>query len=272
MFSATRFLLAATTILAKSVSISAKRDIGPDEANSTNDAHFILDSGANIHICNDASLFVRFYTHKNINKPYVTVASGEALPIQAIGDIQLSLLLPDGTKSIQIIKNVYYVPTSAVNVFSVRRLWKDNNAKVRFRDNAIVTFSDGVRLVLPAISSHYTLVVDSKTKKNIASEWNRPQVSYGSRSQTPIDDDVIHNAPTTADERADLAEMCVLRLNLKVPMLLDDMSDTVDGLYHALPERLYLLDADHRIHWRTVSGPRGFDPDAWAEQMRALVG
>ena len=192
MFSATRFLLAATTILAKSVSISAKRDIGPDEANSTNDAHFILDSGANIHICNDASLFVRFYKHKDINKPYVTVASGEALPIQAIGDIQLSLLLPDGTKSIQIIKNVYYVPTSAVNVFSVRRLWKDNNAKVRFRDNAIVTFSDGVRLVLPAISSHYTLVVDSKTKKNIASEWNRPQVSYGSRSQTPIDDDVIH--------------------------------------------------------------------------------
>jgi hypothetical protein len=87
-----------------------------------------------------------------------------------------------------------------------------------------------------------------------------------------VDADVIHNAPTTEDERAGLAEMCVLRLNLKMPMLLDDMSDTVDGLYHALPERLYLLDVDHRIHWRTVSGPRVFDPDAWPAEMRKLVG
>ena len=101
---------------------------------------------------------------------------------------------------------------------------------------------------------------------------NEAHPDDGWQIEMNVDDDVIHNAPTTADERADLAEMCVLRLNLKVPMLLDDMSDTVDGLYHALPERLYLLDSDHRIHWRTITGPRGFDPDAWAEQMRALAG
>ena len=101
---------------------------------------------------------------------------------------------------------------------------------------------------------------------------NEAHPDDGWQIEMNVDADVIHDAPTTADERADLAEMCVLRLNLKVPMLLDDMSDTVDGLYHALPERLYLLDADHRIVCRTVSGPRGFDPDAWAEQMRALAG
>tara|TARA_R110002096_G_scaffold123067_13_gene266399 strand:+ start:55 stop:423 length:369 start_codon:yes stop_codon:yes gene_type:complete len=101
---------------------------------------------------------------------------------------------------------------------------------------------------------------------------NEAHPDDGWQVEMNVDADVIHDAPTTLDERADLAEMCVLRLNLKVPMLLDDMSDTVDGLYHALPERLYLLDAGHRIVWRTVTGPRGFDPDAWANEIRKLVG
>jgi hypothetical protein len=62
-----------------------------------------------------------------------------------------------------------------------------------------------------------------------------------------LKDGVIYNAPTSIDARADLAQTCVLRLNMAMPMLLDDMSDTVDGLYNGLPERLYVLDANHRV-------------------------
>ena len=76
-------------------------------------------------------------------------------------------------------------------------------------------------------------------------------------------DGVVFNAPTTVEERADLAQTCVLRLNMAMPMLLDDMSDTVDGLYNGLPERLYVLDAEHKVYWKTVAGSPGFDPEAW---------
>ena len=82
---------------------------------------------------------------------------------------------------------------------------------------------------------------------------------------------VVFNAPTSVDERADLAQTCVLRLNMGMPMLLDDMSDTVDTLYNGLPERLYVLDADQRVFWKTVAGSPGFDPEAWRDSIRRLL-
>ena len=84
-------------------------------------------------------------------------------------------------------------------------------------------------------------------------------------------DDVIYNAPTTIDERAELAQTCVLRLDMAMPTLLDDMNDTVDGLYNGLPERLYVLDADHNVFWKTVAGSPGFDPEAWQAAIARLL-
>ena len=84
-------------------------------------------------------------------------------------------------------------------------------------------------------------------------------------------DDVIYNTPTTIEERADLAQTCVLRLEMAMPTLLDDMNDTVDTLYNGLPERLYVLDADHTVYWKTVAGSPGFDPEAWREAIARLL-
>jgi len=86
-----------------------------------------------------------------------------------------------------------------------------------------------------------------------------------------LKDAVIYDTPTSIDERADLAQTCVLRLNMAMPMLLDDMSDTVDTLYNGLPERLYVLDAEHRVRWKTVAGSPGFDPEAWAVAIGNLL-
>lgn len=87
-----------------------------------------------------------------------------------------------------------------------------------------------------------------------------------------VDDDVIFNEPTTADERADMAQTCVLRLNLQMPMLLDDMTNIADSLYVALPERLYALDAEHKVTWKSLSGPAGFDTEVWREALARLAG
>ena len=87
-----------------------------------------------------------------------------------------------------------------------------------------------------------------------------------------VDDGVIFDEPTTADERAAVAQTCVLRLNLAMPMLLDDMMNAAESAYVALPERLYALDADHRVAWKSLSGPAGFDTEAWREELAKLAG
>ncbi len=87
-----------------------------------------------------------------------------------------------------------------------------------------------------------------------------------------LDDDIILNAPTTIEERAEIAEVCVLRLHMDMPMLLDDMTDQADGLYNALPERLYLIDSDGIVRFKSVAGSMGFKPEEWADAIADLVG
>ena len=78
-----------------------------------------------------------------------------------------------------------------------------------------------------------------------------------------VDDEVIFNQPRNLTEREALAQVCALRLNMEMPMLLDDIDNHADTLFAALPERLYVLDARGVVRFRTVVGSPGFDVDAW---------
>ncbi len=94
----------------------------------------------------------------------------------------------------------------------------------------------------------------------------------GWQVQHNLDQDIILNAPSTIDERAALAEVCALRLNMAMPMLLDDMTDQADGLYNALPERLYIIDGEGIVRFKTMAGSMGFKPEDWAAAITDLVG
>ena len=84
-------------------------------------------------------------------------------------------------------------------------------------------------------------------------------------------DDVVFMQPKTYEERAAVAEACVLRLNLEMPMLLDTIDDEVDRKYAALPERLYVIDRDGVVTYQAAPGPFGFDPEAWAKALAEVV-
>ncbi|OGA52911.1 MAG: hypothetical protein A3G24_26885 [Betaproteobacteria bacterium RIFCSPLOWO2_12_FULL_62_13] len=94
----------------------------------------------------------------------------------------------------------------------------------------------------------------------------------GRQSAQNLVDGILYEQPKSIKEREELAQVCVLRLNLKMPMLLDDMSNEVDRLYAALPDRLYLLDENGVVVFRTVVGSPGFDVDAWYAAIRGHVG
>lgn len=95
--------------------------------------------------------------------------------------------------------------------------------------------------------------------------------SDGWQVQANLEDDVVLAAPTTMAEREDYAGLCMLKLALDMPMVVDAMDDAIDRAYNALPERLYLLDAAGRVVFKTVAGSHGFDPEAWRDAIAAHV-
>jgi type I thyroxine 5'-deiodinase len=77
--------------------------------------------------------------------------------------------------------------------------------------------------------------------------------------------------PASFDERQHVAEACVLHLELAIPTVIDDMENSTDLAYSALPDRLYLIGADGTIAYRSGPGPMGFKPDELEAAIAAYL-
>jgi type I thyroxine 5'-deiodinase len=86
-----------------------------------------------------------------------------------------------------------------------------------------------------------------------------------------LEDDVVFAQPKTIEERGVIAEACMLKLELKMPTLLDDMNDTTDAAYAAQPERLYVIDTDGNVSYQSGMGPWGFDVASWEKAIEAQL-
>ena len=75
-----------------------------------------------------------------------------------------------------------------------------------------------------------------------------------------VDEGVVFAQPTTDEERGHVAKACSLQLDLSIPTLIDDMDNSTDRAYAALPDRLYLVGKDGRIAYRSGPGPMGLRP------------
>ena len=64
------------------------------------------------------------------------------------------------------------------------------------------------------------------------------------------------------------AQTCGQRLNLGFPILVDTIDDVVGARYSGMPSRLYLIDSDGRVVYKSGRGPFGFKP---AELEHSLV-
>jgi hypothetical protein len=74
--------------------------------------------------------------------------------------------------------------------------------------------------------------------------------------------------PRNEAERAGAARVCMTRLELPIPILVERFSNTVEKRYAAWPDRLYVVDRDGRVAYRSRPGPAGFRP---LEMERALL-
>jgi hypothetical protein len=74
--------------------------------------------------------------------------------------------------------------------------------------------------------------------------------------------------PRSFEERGSLALECSHRLEIQMPLLIDGMDDHVGHLYSGMPDRLYVIDGNGRIAYKSGRGPFGFKP---GEMEQALV-
>ncbi len=75
----------------------------------------------------------------------------------------------------------------------------------------------------------------------------------------------------TFHQRDSAAETCVVKLGIHVPALVDDMQDTTELAYTGWPDRLYVIDREGRVAFKSSAGPFGFKPDAMAKVLRSVV-
>jgi iodothyronine deiodinase-like protein len=86
-----------------------------------------------------------------------------------------------------------------------------------------------------------------------------------------VNDDVLVATTKTADERYKVAGLCVTKLGIELPALVDEPDDRVERAYTAWPDRLYVIDRNGHIAYKSAAGPFGFKPaDVEAALKRIL--
>ena len=79
------------------------------------------------------------------------------------------------------------------------------------------------------------------------------------------------NDPETFDERKEVARACAEELDMGIPFVIDDMTDSTAKAYDAFPDRLFIVGADGKVAYQGGRGPKGFKVDEMKEQLRKLV-
>ena len=83
-----------------------------------------------------------------------------------------------------------------------------------------------------------------------------------------LDEDIIHDAPVTMEQRCELAGACHDYMKLEVPFLVDDMNNQADEGFIAKPLRLFVLDAEGVVTYVSGQGPANYHLEDWAEAIK----
>ena len=89
-------------------------------------------------------------------------------------------------------------------------------------------------------------------------EWQKPE---------NVEEGIVHEQPRTLAARLELAGTLVDRFGIRTPTLVDDLGDTASACYAAWPARVYVIETDGEISFKSGVGPRGFQP----KQLRAFL-
>jgi Iodothyronine deiodinase len=78
-------------------------------------------------------------------------------------------------------------------------------------------------------------------------------------------------SPKTLAERCAVEGTCATKLALRLPAVVDDMSNSTEEAYTAWPDRLYVIDFDGHVAYKSLPGPYGFKPAAMEDALKKVL-
>lgn len=75
-----------------------------------------------------------------------------------------------------------------------------------------------------------------------------------------VKDDILVATTTTDAERLSVANVCLAKLGIELPAVVDEADNQVERAYTGWPDRLYVVDRDGKIAYKSAAGPFGFKP------------
>lgn len=82
---------------------------------------------------------------------------------------------------------------------------------------------------------------------------------------------VVFASPKSYQERGEVADACVRNLHLAIPAILDGFDNRTDVAYTGWPDRLYVIDREGRVAYKSKAGPFGFHPREMEESLKRVL-
>ena len=82
---------------------------------------------------------------------------------------------------------------------------------------------------------------------------------------------VVFASPKSYDERTGVAQSCVRNLGIRLPALVDAFQNPTEAAYTGWPDRIYVVDREGRIAYKSKPGPYGFSTQHLDEALARLI-
>ena len=77
--------------------------------------------------------------------------------------------------------------------------------------------------------------------------------------------------PRNKTNRVAAATLCCKKLEMNMPVLVDELDDRVGNAYSGMPDRLYVIGRDGRVVYKGGRGPFGYKPGEMEQSLVMLL-
>jgi hypothetical protein len=82
---------------------------------------------------------------------------------------------------------------------------------------------------------------------------------------------ILIKQPRNNDERQAVAKQCCTALKMTMPLVVDEIDDRVGHAYSGMTDRLYIIDRDGKVVYKSGRGPIGFKPAEMEQSLMMLL-
>ena len=82
---------------------------------------------------------------------------------------------------------------------------------------------------------------------------------------------VLLASPRSGTERSAAAQSCVRNLGIRLPAVLDDIDNRTERAYTGWPDRLFIIDTNGRVAFKSAPGPYGFSTADLEKSLKAVI-